>query len=255
MHFATFMDFAHMLADDAGEIARKYFRTDVVVETKADASPVSIADKEIEQRLRERIAAQFPEHGVLGEEFANDGAGRDYVWVVDPIDGTRAFLAGIPTFTTLIALCYQGVPILGIIDQPVVRERYSGLQGEASSLNGQPIHIRACDNLNSAVLGTTGMEYFSAEHKPRFEAVAAASLELRFGGDAYNYARLASGQLDLVIESGLKAYDAMALAPVVTGAGGVITAWDGTRLGLTNFSDVCVAGDARVHTQALALLA
>jgi len=254
MAFGTFMDFAHMLADEAGEIACRYFRTDVQVETKADASPVSIADKEIEQALRAKIVAQFPEHGILGEEFANAGVEREYVWVIDPIDGTRAFLAGVPTFTTLIALCYRGTPILSVIDQPVVMERYSGHEGKPSLLNGQPIHVKPCVSLASAVLATTGMKYFDASRKPRFEAVAEQVATLTLGGDAYNYVRLAAGQVDLVIESGLKPFDVMALRPIVEGAGGVITTWDGAPVTLHDYAHLCVAGDARVHRQALAIL-
>lgn len=254
MGFGTYMDFAHMLADEAGDIACRYFKTDLRVETKADASPVSIADKEIEQAIRQRISAQFPDHGVLGEEFANDGVGRDYVWVIDPIDGTRAFLAGNPTFTTLIALCYHGVPVLGIIDQPVVMERYSGLEGKQSLLNGQPINARACSDIKNARLATTGMEYFTPEQRPRFEAVATLCGGLSLGGDAYNYAKLAAGEIDLVIEAGLKPYDAMALRPVIEGAGGIVTDWNGDALKLDSRMNVLAAGSRPIHDAARAQL-
>ncbi len=252
--FDTFK-FAHVLADVAGDIARRYFRTPVPVDIKDDLSPVSIADREIEDALKQRIRESFPDHGILGEETGSSGLERDYVWVIDPIDGTRSFLAGRPLFTTLIALCFQGTPILGIIDQPTLKERYAGAAGHETTLNGKPIHTRACEKLALARLGTTSPSYFGRDTKPKFEHLQGLCGDVIYGGDAYNYAQVAAGHLDIVVEAGLKPYDVMALRPVVEGAGGIITTWDGSPLTLAQYDTALVAGSEAVHREALAALA
>lgn len=248
------LGFAHLLADVAGETARRYFRTPVSVETKSDLSPVSLADREIEKALRARISETFPGHGILGEEMGGSDTGRDYVWVIDPIDGTRAFLAGRPLFTTLIALCFQGTPILGIIDQPILRERYVGAAGQATTLNKKPITSRDCERMAHASLATTSPAYFGAQTRRGYEALREACNDVIYGGDAYNYAQLAGGYIDIVAEAGLKPYDVMALRPVIEGAGGTITTWGGAPLTLDSFETVIAAGSARLHADALSLL-
>lgn len=249
------LGFAHLLADAAGGIARHYFRTAVPVETKHDQSPVSLADREIEKALRARIAETFPDHGILGEEMGSADIERDYVWVIDPIDGTRAFLAGRPLFTTLIALCFQGTPILGIIDQPIIGERYVGAAGQATTRNKAPISVRSCERLTHASLATTSPAYFAADERGRFEALRDACGDVIYGGDAYNYAQLASGFIDIVAESGLKPYDVMALRPIIEGAGGIVTTWNGAPLTLYDYHSVVAGGSARIHVDALSVLA
>lgn len=249
------LGFAHLLADAAGTIAKRYFRSPVDVDIKADMSPVSVADRDIESALRARISETFPDHGILGEEHGSSHVGRDYVWVIDPIDGTRAFLAGRPTFTTLIALCFQGTPILGIIDQPIVGERYVGAAGQASTRNKQPIETRLCDHLSKACFATTSPAYFDAGTRRGFERIRDSVHDVIYGGDAYNYAQLASGFVDVVAEAGLKPYDVMALRPIIEGAGGHISTWEGAPLTLSHYQTVIAAGTASLHADALGVLA
>ncbi len=160
----------HHLADAAGEILRRAFRTDMAVENKADASPVTQADREVEAALRQLIEAAYPEHGIIGEEFGNV-ARASLQWVLDPIDGTQAFIAGQPTFTTLIALAKDGIPILGLIDQPMAKERWLGITGEKTTLNGVPVHTRNCTTLGQATLGTTAMEILYARTGQGFRTI------------------------------------------------------------------------------------
>ena len=253
--YREFEALAHRLADRAGEIQRRYFRTPVSVETKADASPVTIADREAEAAMRELILAAYPDHGILGEEHGSEALDAEFVWVLDPIDGTKSFITGRPLFGTLIALAHQGRPVVGLIDQTILRERWVGSLGAASAWNGRPIRTRPCPRLEDAVLFTTSPLLF----EPGAERAAYTRVEARvrlpmFGGDCYAYGLLAAGFADLVIEAGLAPYDFMALAPVVEGAGGRITDWQGQPLHLGSSGQVLAAGDARTHAAATTLL-
>lgn len=248
--------FAETLADAAGDIARRYFRAPLNVIAKEDASPVTIADREIETRLSEMIAKTYPEHGIFGEEHGRTRQDAAYQWVIDPIDGTRAFIAGIPTFTTLIALCKNSVPILGIIDQPIAKERWIGAAGKPSTLNGKNSATRMNKELGKAAIGTTSAPYYFSEGESRtFESLRALCAHTIIGGDGYGYAMLASGQMDLFVDTCLKPYDFCALAPVITGAGGIITDWSGQPLSIHSKGDVVAAANIELHKQALALLA
>lgn len=247
------LDLAHRLADRAGEIQRRYFRQPFAVDAKADASPVTVADREAEAAMRELIRASFPGHGILGEEHGSEALDAEFVWVLDPIDGTKAFVTGKPLFATLIALTQGGRPVLGIIDQAISRERWVGAAGRPTTLNGQPCRTRACAGIAEAALSTTSPAMFDAP--PAREAFRALEGEVRlttFGGDAYAYGLLADGHLDLIVEAGNQAYDLMALVPVVEGAGGAITDWSGTGLHLLSGETVIASGDARVHAAAQA---
>lgn len=248
------LGFAHLLADAAGVIAKRYFRTPVQVDVKADMSPVSVADREIEAALRARISETFPEHGILGEEMGESQMSRDYVWVIDPIDGTRAFLAGRPTFTTLIALCFQGTPILGIVDQAILGERYSGAVGQQSVLNKTSLHTRGCERLHLASFATTSPAYFGADTRYGFEGLRDACADVIYGGDAYNYMQLAAGHMDVVAEAGLKPYDVMALRPIIEGAGGSISTWGGAPLTLSQYQTVVACGSEILHRDALSIV-
>ncbi len=250
---AAYLDFAHRLADAAGAVTRKYFRTPVAIDEKADASPVTIADREAEASMRALIAIHHPAHGILGEEEGADRADAELVWVLDPIDGTRAFIAGKPTFVTLIALVRNGVPVLGVIDQPVARERWVGVAGE-TRFNGQVVSTRACTGLDRAILNTTGPDLFAGEDVHAFARLSATVKDTLYGGDGYAYGLLAGGFIDLVAEADLKPYDFCALAPVVEGAGGVMTDWQGHSLTLNSNGRVVAAGDKVVHGLALGAL-
>ena len=234
---------AQRLADAAGAAIRPFFRARYDIERKADASPVTQADRAAEGAMRAILEAERPGDGIVGEEYGVSREGAERTWVLDPIDGTRSFIIGRPIFGTLIALMEAGRPVLGLIDQPILRERWIGARYRPTTLNGAVVATRACAELAAAQLATTGPSYFAPPDLARFDAVRAVSGGVNWGGDCYNYALLASGHLDLVIESGLKLYDFAALVPVVEGAGGRMCDWHGARLDAGSEGRVIAAGD------------
>jgi inositol-phosphate phosphatase/L-galactose 1-phosphate phosphatase/histidinol-phosphatase len=251
----SFLPLAHRLADAAGRIVARYFRTPVAIDDKPDASPVTVADREVEASLREMIAAEAPGHGVLGEEQGADRIDAEWVWVLDPIDGTKAFITGMPTFGTLIALVHGGEPVLGVLDQPISRERWVGVRGEQTAFNGRPVAARACGDLSGAYLFATSPSMFVGADEAVFARLASRVKLVRFGADCYAAGMIALGFADLMVEAQLKPYDYCALVPIVEGAGGRVTGWNGERLGLTTGSYMVAAGDPRVHDLALRALA
>ena len=236
---------AQRLADAAGEAIRPWFRNGVDHEAKHDATPVTRADREAEEAMRKILKAESPQDGIVGEEFGIDEGKSGRQWVIDPIDGTTSFLAGRPIFGTLVALVDGGFPLLGIIDQPILKERWLGVTGQQTTFNGRPAHTRACKELSQAVLATTGPHYFDDHDGAHFMALAAKTDHKRMvmGGDCYNYAMLASGHIDVVCEAGLKLYDFAALAPVVDGAGGTMCDWNGEPLHAGSDGHVLALGD------------
>lgn len=252
---AALIAFANELADAAGEIVRRYFRRGVAVDDKADMSPVTIADREAETALRTRIERRFPDHGILGEEHGSVRADAERVWVLDPIDGTKSFISGMPLFGTLIALVEHGFPVLGVIDQPISRERWVGARGLRSTLNGAPIATRACPALGAATLFATTPDMFRGADAQAFQRLKSAVKLARFGGDCYAYGLLAAGFIDLVAEASLKPYDFAALVPVIVGAGGSMADWRGKPLGLASEGCVLACGDPRLADAARGLLA
>jgi histidinol phosphatase-like enzyme (inositol monophosphatase family) len=251
---ADFVALAHSLADAARPISARYFRTPVTIDDKSDASPVTIADREAEAAMRAILTREVPAHGVYGEEHGVERADAEYVWVLDPIDGTRAFITGLPIWGTLIALLHRGVPVLGIIDQPILKERWLGVSGQQSTFNGKPIGVRACPRLDSAYMYSTAPIMFPGDTLRKHEALTTAVKLFRWGGDCYAYGLLASGHVDLVVENELKLYDFAALAPVIKGAGGLITDWRGNPLDMRSDGSVLAAGDPAVHRAALRIL-
>jgi inositol-phosphate phosphatase / L-galactose 1-phosphate phosphatase / histidinol-phosphatase len=251
----TYVELANRLADVSGAIARRYFRTKVTIDDKADSSPVTIADREAETAMRELIAETFPTHGVIGEEHGSDRADASHVWVLDPIDGTKSFITGRPLFGALIALCREGRPVVGVIDCPALSERWIGAHGQPTLHQGKPVRTRPCDALDRAALYCTSPLMFKAPDFERFERVRKAVKLPMYGGDCFAYGLVASGFADLVIESGLNIYDYAALVPVLEGAGGAITDWQGRALGFNSDGRVVAAGDTRTHVEALAKLA
>jgi inositol-phosphate phosphatase / L-galactose 1-phosphate phosphatase / histidinol-phosphatase len=250
-----FLALAGELADAAGAAIRPYFRQPLTVDDKPDLSPVTIADRAAEAAMRRLIAARFPQHGIIGEEYGSERADADFVWVLDPIDGTKSFISGVPLFGTLIALAHQGRPILGIIDQPILRERWVGAQGRPTTLDGATIRCRACPSLAAATIFSTSPDMFRGADAAAHARLAAAAKLVRFGADCYAYGLLALGCIDLVVEASLKPYDFSAMVPIVEGAGGIATDWQGAPLSLASDGRVAVAGDPAAHRQALALLA
>ena len=236
---------AHRLADAARDAIRPRFRQPIDIERKGDASPVTEADRAAEEAMRRILMAEYPQDSVLGEEFGEHEGRSGRQWVLDPIDGATNFLAGRPCFGTLIALLADGFPVLGVIDQPILGERWVGVAGQPTTLNGTEVRTRSCPQLSAATIATTGPHYFTVEQGDRFMKLAGETDHKRMvmGGDCYNYAMLASGHVDIVAEAGLKLYDLAALVPVVEGAGGVMSDWQGDPLHAGSDGHVIAVGD------------
>jgi len=252
---AELVALAHQLADAARPIVARHFRSGVAIDDKSDSTPVTIADRDAETAMRALLTKHVPQHGVFGEEHGAERTDAEYVWVLDPIDGTKAFITGMPVFGTLIALLHDKRPVLGIIDQPISRERWFGADGQPSTLNGKPIRTRACRALANAYMYSTAPIMFSGEVEKKHADLARAVKLFRWGGDCYAYGLLAAGHVDLVVENDLKLYDFAALVPVVKGAGGLITDWQGRELDMNSDGSVLAAGDAATHRAAQAILA
>jgi histidinol phosphatase-like enzyme (inositol monophosphatase family) len=245
MTLATDIALAIRLANAAGAAIRPFFRSAFDHEAKADASPVTEADRIAEAAMRQILESERPADGIVGEEYGRSREGASRQWVLDPIDGTISFMAGRPIFGTLIALMEGGFPVLGIIDQPVTRERWVGATGVATTLNGRAVRTRSCRELSDAVLASTGPQYFDEHSAEHFMALAAkTSRRTVWGGDCYNYGLLAAGHLDLVVEAGLKLHDLAALVPIVEGAGGTMCDWDGEPLHEGSAGHVLALGDS-----------
>ena len=252
------MAFLDRLATVSGEVILPYFRTSLSIDDKSRGAafdPVTAADRAAEQAMRALIREQFPGHGVIGEEFGSDKPDADYVWVLDPIDGTKSFISGMPAWGTLIALTHNGTPVLGMMHQPFVRERFSG-DGAAARYRGpageRALMVRNCASLADAVLYTTSPRLMNEADRTRFARVEETVRLSRYGGDCYAYCMLAAGHLDLIIETELKPHDIIPLMPIITGAGGVITTWEGGPA--RDGGRIIAAGDKRVHAEAMKML-
>lgn len=230
----TDINTANRLADAAREAIRPLFRGDWTAEQKEDYTAVTEADRAAEAAMRAILEEVCPGDGIIGEEYGtrNESAGRQ--WVLDPIDGTQSFVAGRPIFGTLIALMQDGWPVMGVIDQAILGERWIGVIGEGTTFNGKPVQTRRCRALEGASVATTSPHAFAEDDVDAYLRLVAKAYPKRpypvYGGDCYNYALLASGHLDIVIESGLKLHDYAALVPVVEGAGGMMSDWQGNPL-------------------------
>ena len=248
---------ANAAADAAGAIIRPYFRAPLAVEAKGDESPVTIADRDAEAALRALILSHFPDHGVMGEEHGTVNADAEYLWVLDPIDGTRAFVTGRPLFGTLIGLLHRGVPVLGVIDQPVTGERWIGVAGEPTRFRGPfggVAGCRPCPRLADAELSCTSPDIFTPATAPRFARLKTAAKRVTWGGDCYAYGLLALGLVDVVVDDTMKPWDWAALVPVVEGAGGCVTDWSGRPLRLGSAGDVLAVGDPALLPEAIRAL-
>jgi myo-inositol-1(or 4)-monophosphatase len=252
--FSAFVD---ELASVSGETILPFFRTALSITDKGQGSfdPVTAADHAAETAMRNLIRRAFPAHGIVGEEFGNDRADAEYVWVLDPIDGTKSFISGMPAWGTLIALTRFGEPVFGMMSQPFVRERFSG-DGLAAQYRGpagdRDLRVRPCETLTEAVMFTTSPLLMNEADRKRFGKVEASVRLSRYGGDCYAYCMLAAGHIDLVIETELKAHDVVPLIPIIAGAGGIITTWEnGPALA---GGRIVAAGDKRVHAAALEML-
>ncbi len=249
---------AEAAADVAGEVIRPWFRAALVASDKADASPVTIADRSAEQAMRGVLCERLPGHGILGEEFGLERPQAALRWVLDPLDGTRAFITGRPSFGVLVALLADGVPVLGLIDQPITGERWIGVAGTptrfVSPLPGTP-RTRACAALAEAELSCTSPEMLQGPAIPRWHALRRAVRRASWGGDCYAYGLLALGQIDVIAECDMKPWDWAALVPVVEGAGGRITDWQGAPLRAEGDGSVLAVGDPALLAPAVQALA
>jgi inositol-phosphate phosphatase / L-galactose 1-phosphate phosphatase / histidinol-phosphatase len=244
--------FANKLADTARELGRKYFRSTTGFERKSDRSPVTIADRAIEAALRQEIAAVFPDHAIRGEEMGLTNPGTR-MWVIDPIDGTLSFVTGTPSFGTLIAYVEGDVPIVGVIELPIPGERWVGGGGE-TRMNGTPARVSGCTELSEARISTSGIDYYQADEWARYDALSRQAALRRFGGECSQWGFLASGFLDVVSDGDMHAHDYLAHVPVIEGAGGVITDWQGRKLTPSYYGPVVGSASAKLHDQVLQAL-
>jgi histidinol-phosphatase len=258
--FKALLSFAHELADLSGAAIRPHFRKSISVTNKAspgDFDPVTAADKAAERVIREAIDTHWPEHGVIGEEYAHTREGARHRWVIDPIDGTRAFIMGSPLWGTLIGLLDEDEPVLGLMDQPFTGERFwtGPRQSYRRDADGKARRLKARDGvaLSESILTTTHPDLLArGKEQKAFARLKSQVRMTRYGGDCYSYCLLAAGFVDLVVETGLKPHDIVALIPIIERAGGLVTTWTGEPA--TGGGRIIAAGNADLHAEAMAVL-
>jgi len=256
------LDFALALMKSSGKLVLPFYRRPIDIEDKnfalgiAEFDPVTAADKAVEDLIRREVERRYPDHGILGEEYGSTRPDAPYQWIIDPIDGTRAFMMGLPTWGTLIGLAHNGKPVLGVMGQAFTNEVFWSTRDGAwtsGPLGQHALRVRPCASLATAILGCTSPSLFKTTHeRARFEAIVPRTKMMRYGGDCYLYALVAAGQVDLVIEAGLKSFDVAALIPIIERAGGIITTWSGSPA--LEGGQIIAAGDRRVYDEAMALL-
>ena len=243
------------LADTAAEVIMRYFRGTFDIDAKHDASPVTIADKEAEVAMRSIIEDTQPEHGIIGEEMGNINPDAEYVWVLDPIDGTQSFVTGKPVFGTLIALMQNGIPILGVMNFPALNERWIGIKGRRTTFNGNKVTVRSCKDISKAWLYATSPQMFEGNDFLAFEKLRKASWRAVYGAECLAYGLVANGWVDIVCEGTMQLYDYAPMVPIIEGAGGIISDWSNNPLGIGGNGTVLAAGDKAMHAIALEILA
>ena len=260
---ASCLQTLHELADVSGEIAMRYFRTGIPVDAKDDASPVTRADREAEEAMRAHIRRTFPSHGIIGEEHGRELSDAEWLWILDPIDGTASFINGVPLFGTLIGLWQRtasgAVARLGCINHPALKERWIGGDGNPTTLNGAAVRAKPCSALNRATVYSTGPDQFTVRERAAFAHLEGAVKRRRYGGtDCFHYGMVASGWTDMACEAHLKLHDYAAVVPMLQAAGAVITDWKGDALALESENTVngCVlaSGDPGIHAAAVSFL-
>ncbi len=252
---STFAESAEIMAAAAGNLIRAAAERPFEMEIKGDGSPVTDVDKAAEDCIRDIIAERYPDHGILGEERDPVSPDAEFVWIIDPIDGTLPFLAGIPVFGTLIALMQGDTPLLGIIDMPMTNERWVGRHGMPTLRNGKPVHTRACGDLSSALMSTSNQYFYGPNDRDVLDRMKSETRLAVYGGSCMSYAQLATGRIDVGFDVQFDIHDYLALVPVIEGAGGVISDWSGAPLGLNSGDRFVASGDPRVHEQALRTIA
>lgn len=246
--------FALKLADIGRQNTMTYFRTTLDVDSKQDLSPVTIADRNVEMLLRTEIENNYPKHGIFGEEHGQENMDSPELWVLDPIDGTKSFITGMPTFGTLIAFLKNGKSVVGVLEMPALNERWVGVEGQPTTFNAEVCAVSQCNSLQQAIIYTTSVDGFNEAENILFEQVSKTAKLRRFGGDCYSYGLLASGLIDVVMESSLEPYDYLSLIPIIEGAGGVISDWQGNALTLHSTGQVLASATAELHADILQML-
>ena len=249
-----FITFANRLADADGAVLKRYYRSDIGSEAKADDSPVTRADQEAEQAVRDLIEANYPHHGIHGEEFATVRGDAEWLWLVDPLDGTKTFLKGKPTFGVLIGLAHRGRYVLGVIDQPITSDRWLGADGHGTTHNGRQVRTRSCPDLGQAVMAAVGADAETEADEAKVSPLRKNAVWLMYGLECIAYGMMANGKLDLAIDAELGIDDIAALEPVVRNAGGVLTDLKGGPVDTTYTGRILAAGDPRLHETAIRLL-
>ncbi|MHA1599695.1 MAG: inositol monophosphatase family protein [Alphaproteobacteria bacterium] len=248
------VQFANTVADKARRPSLQYFRAGPELSIKTDGSPVTIADRETERVIRDLLSQSYPQHAVLGEEYGWEPSDQPYTWIVDPIDGTKCYLAGAPTYGMLLALLYNGVPILGIVDIPALDERWCGVVGQATTMNGRPAKTRNCPAVDQAVLTVISPDKFEGGNRPAMDTLSRLARVRLYSSDGYAHPLLASGYQDMAVAVGQQPFDYLAVVPVIEGAGGCITDWGGKTLGLDSDGRVLVTATPELHREALNIL-
>lgn len=248
-----FLDTILTITEQAENIPRKYFRHSLNIEHKADASPVTIADQACETFIRDALQQAFPDHGIIGEEFEDKPANDPYAWIIDPIDGTRAFISGMPLFGMLIGLLQDGAPLLGIVRMPGLNEVFTG-GPDGAFLNGAPIQVSTTKTLDTAMIYINEADKIMRDMPDVFTRLNATGRDRRFCYDCYPHALVAAGHIDACVDYGLQPYDYMALVPVVTAAGGMFTDWQGAPLDLHSDGRVVSAATPELHAALLEVI-
>ncbi len=251
---SEFLAFAERMADASGKMLRAAADIKPEIDVKPDASFVTNTDKAIELMMRDMIVKTYPDHGILGEEFESTNLDAEFVWVLDPIDGTAPFIAGIPVYGTLIGLAWQGKPFIGVIDHPATKDRWTGVSHLFAKRNGQPVSTRTCNDLSNAFVTCSSPDFMSDEELARFSKLRGQVPYVQYGGSCFVYGLLASGRTDLAIDSGLEPFDVYACAAVIQGAGGFMSDWDGNDISLDWAGRVLSAGDKTCIEKAVAVL-
>jgi histidinol phosphatase-like enzyme (inositol monophosphatase family) len=250
----TFLTFAETLADISRAMLLEASRQAPQIEIKPDASFVTSTDKAVETALRERIIDAYPDHGILGEEFDNMNTDAEFVWVLDPIDGTAPFIAGIPVYGTLIGLAWNGAPFLGVIDHPATADRWTGVAHDFARHNDRPVQVRPCASLETALVTCSNADFMSASERPRFDRIRKRAQYVQYGGSCFAYGAMASGRTDMAVDSGLDPFDVYACAAVILGAGGYFGDWTGAPLSFGMAGHVIAAGDKARFDEAVSIL-
>ena len=252
--YDEFVKFANFLADESSIIITKYFRTKININKKKDSTPVTIADQNTELKIRELISSKYPSHGILGEEYEQINTKAEFMWVIDPIDGTRSFIAGHKDFGTLIALLHNNKPILGIINCPAHNERWIGIKDHHTTCNNIKVSTSSIKKIEDSYLFTSGEFFYEPFLKKGFEKIKEQSKYFRYGGDCYMYGMLASGLIDVVIEDTLKAHDYMALVNIIEGAGGKITDKFGKNVSIESDGSLVASCNPNIHQELISII-